>query len=147
MTNDEIFNQFESNKRLLLFLIKEKIIQFDENICLKIEVKKEKNGIKYSNYFLPEMNKPLKKSEEENDENLMNFYEYEEKRQEGENDSYICSLIRKDSVEEFVSYVNRSHLSLSIEIKPSIFETNSFLNSHNPILIEYASFFGSIKIF
>ena len=33
------------------------------------------------------------------------FENYEDKRQEGENDSYIYSLIRYDSIEEFISYI------------------------------------------
>ena len=38
------------------------------------------------------------------EEDPNSFTNYEEKRQEGENDSYICSLIREDSVEEFIAY-------------------------------------------
>lgn len=68
-------------------------------------------------------------------------------RKIGENESYICELIRNDSSEEFISYMNQSNTSLSITIKPSIFETNSFLNKNHPTLIEYAAFFGSLQIF
>ena len=71
---------------------------------------------------------------------------FEKKCQLGENDLCICSLIRSDSVEEFVSYVNRKNLSLLTKIKPSIYETNSFLIDKEPTLIEYAAFFGSIQI-
>ena len=79
---------------------------------------------------------------------ILQFDNYEEKRQEGENDSYICSLIRQDSVEEFISYVNRSNISLSSQISPSIFETNAFLiKNDTTTLIEYSAFFGSIQIF
>ena len=39
--------------------------------------------------------------------------DFEEKRQKGENDSYVCSLIRNDSVEEFVTYLNQTNLSFS----------------------------------
>ena len=42
---------------------------------------------------------------------------FEQKCQIGENDSYICSLIRKDSVVEFISYINRTNLSFSAKIK------------------------------
>lgn len=41
------------------------------------------------------------------------FCSYEMKCQEGENDSCICSLIRQDSVEEFIEYVNRQNIHLS----------------------------------
>ena len=57
-------------------------------------------------------------------------------------------MIRQDSVEEFVAYVNRTNLSLPRRIDNSIFETNQFLNENkNTTLIEYSAFFGSIQIF
>ena len=149
-SNFEIFILFESNKRLLLFFIKEGILKIDENIYKLIESKTEPNGNKYSDYFIPEIHK---NNENENEENihLSEYLEYpdefEYKRNQGENDSYICNLIRTPLVEDFVSFVNRTNFSLSNEISPSIFETNSFLNSHNPSLIEYAAFFGSIQIY
>ena len=74
---------------------------------------------------------------------------FDKKVLEGENDNYICSLIRDDSIKEFVSYTSRSGISLSSTlIKNSIFETNSFLLENEKIsLIEYSAFFGSIQIF
>ena len=89
-----------------------------------------------------------------------NFFENREK---GENDSYICKLIREDSIDEFIEYVNKSNISLESTINQSIYETNAFLiqkqneyiilrfnqsNSNSSItLMEYAAFFGSIQIF
>ena len=88
-----------------------------------------------------------------------------EKRKEGENDSKICELIRKDMITEFVAHITRNGVSINARIKPSIYETNSFLlkkpkepktNIHLLFnnqkdegfsLIEYAVFFGSIQIF
>ena len=70
-----------------------------------------------------------------------------EKRRIGENDSYICQLIRQDSIKEFVFYENSAKICLRRKIEPSIFETNLFLIENEPTLIEYAAFFGSIKIF
>ena len=76
------------------------------------------------------------------------FTNYEEKHQKGENDSYICSLIRQDSIEEFISHVNENNISPLSKIFPSIFETNLFLiDNKNTTLIEYSAFFGSIQIF
>ena len=68
-------------------------------------------------------------------------------RQKGENETYICELIRNDSIQEFVSYVNRANIKLTTTIEQSIFETNSILLSKEPTLIEYAAFYGSIQIF
>ena len=67
------------------------------------------------------------------------FDTFEKKCLEGENDSYICTLIRNDSVEEFITNFS--------QISNSIFETNLFLIENIPTIIEYASFFGSIQIF
>ena len=144
-TNTELFNIFKRNKRFLLFLLEKKIIEIDENIFNLIYEKYD------SLYFYPEIQPFLKKDTIKNklleiDSDI--FSEYEEKRQNGENDSYICQLIRNDSIEDFVSYVNRNNFSLSNTIKPSIFETNPFLiKQENQTLIEYAAFFGSIQIF
>ena len=76
------------------------------------------------------------------------FDRFEEKRQEGENDSFICSLIREDSVEKFVEYVNQANISLESKLESSIFETNSFLiEKKSTSLIKYSAFFGAIQIF
>ena len=76
-----------------------------------------------------------------------NSTDFQNKRIIGENDSYICQLIRNDSIDEFISYVNQNCIFLSMTIEESIFETNLFLLKNNPTLIEYAAFFGSIQIF
>ena len=66
----------------------------------------------------------------------------------GENESYICKVIRDDNVVEFITYVNQNSISLNSNIRTSIYETNSFLlKAYNLSLIEYAAFFGSIQIF
>ena len=109
---------------------------------------------KYRHFFIKEIKFFVDKKTVETIENEISnydqdFYEnYDEKRHNGENETYICKLIRKDSVEEFVSYVNRTNYHISSrKIFPSIFETNSFLIKKNVSLIEYATFFGSIQIF
>ena len=78
---------------------------------------------------------------------LKNVQDFEQKRHEGENEEYICQIIRNDAVEEFIAYMNRSNIPLSINVKPSIFETNEYLLNANTNLIEYSVFFGSIQIF
>ena len=149
-TNYEIYNLFSKNKRLLYFVIKEQILTIDMQIAHSIESEIEKNGIRYSDFFLFEINKS--DNNEVIKDEKMNYYkdhfnEYNAKRKAGENDSYICTLIRQDSIEKFVEYINKKNISPSSQIKPSIFETNSFLNDNEPTLIEYAAFFGSIQIF
>ena len=100
----------------------------------------------YDGYFSPEIGEFEQKEKSEHDtETITNF---KEKRLIGENDGYICQLIRNDSIEEF-AYVNKTNLSLSkTTIKPSFFGTNSILIKNKEItLIEYAAFFGSIQVF
>ena len=137
-SNFDIFNIFKSNKRILLFLFKEEILILDNTIKYIII-----NG-KYKTYFYPEyFSIELNLNKHEND-----LIEFEEKRKIGQNDSYICQLIRDDLIEDFIAYINRTNLSLSSQIENSLFETNPFLLKHpNPSLIEYCTFFGSIQIF
>ena len=73
--------------------------------------------------------------------------EFEMNRKIGENHNYICQLIQKDLIEDFITYATKNDLELKCYIPLSIFETNSFLINKRPTLIEYAAFFGSIQIF
>ena len=66
--------------------------------------------------------------------------DYENNRKKGENENYLCQLIREDSIDEFVSFVNRNNLNLSSKIKRSIFETNSFFLSFFFLLNVFFSF-------
>ena len=177
-TNSEIFNIFKSNKRILLFFIEQKIIVIDEYIVKKITKTDKYIKAKYPQFFQPEIqpfinekwfpkydpdDNELKKNgwvEEIKKDLTENFYE---KRKEGENDSQICELIRKDMITEFIAYVTRNNVSINAKIQPSIYETNSFLLKNQKeqddedneedkkdkefSLIEYAVFFGSIQIF
>lgn len=73
---------------------------------------------------------------------------YDEMAKKNENEDYVCELIRKDSIEDFIIFVNKNDYSLNNTIKQSVNETNSFLIKRLFVkLIEYASFFGSTQIF
>ena len=100
----------------------------------------------YEKYFSIEIQEFLKTTEKEELE--ANF---EDKRKIGENDNYICQLIRNDSVEEFISYCNKINLPVNSCIENSIYETNSYFFNKKRFrstrLIDYAAFFGSIQIF
>ena len=56
-TNAEIYKQFQSNKRLLYFLIKEQILTIDSQISEYISSTIENNGVCYFDFFLPEISK------------------------------------------------------------------------------------------
>lgn len=131
ISNSELFEIIKINKKLLLFLFDQRIVTIDSYIAEELKSKPD-----YFDFFLPELK--INSKDEEN---------YCKKRQIGENDSYLCDLIRQDSVEEFVSYANRTNLQLSQKIERSTFETNLYLIENEPSLIEYAAFFGSIQIF
>ena len=176
-SNQEIFDIFKNNKRILLFLFKQQIINVDETIVKELPQNKrlipkffrfyfteagKENLPKYSvynrstsrnynYYFFPEIKSFLSEKEKCRIENFLlkqNLIEsFEINRQIGENESYVCQLIREDSIEEFDAYINRTNSSLSSIIPDSIFETNSFLQKNRPSLIEYSAFFGSIQIF
>ena len=136
------------NKRILFFLLEKKLIKPDKSFLKQYLCDKHQSFY----YLYPKMKEFLE--EEKQKQMLIEIQQkynedistFEDKCKIGENDLYICSLIRSDSIEKFVSYVNRTNLSLSTKIKPSIYETNLFLIDKEPTLIEYAAFFGSIQI-
>ena len=104
LSNIEIFNLFKDNKRILLFLFQEKILIPDETILKFID-----NNQDYTVYFYNEI-KPFLSQAKMNqiEKDIQNFEDvfnnFEEKCQNGENDSFICSLIRNDSIDQFVVY-------------------------------------------
>ena len=149
-SNSQKFKIFKSNKRLLLFLFKEKILTLDQSI-FEIFTDKDHQKMKYPEYFAPEI-KPFINEENEHSFSDIEIFQdqpddFEEKRLKGENDDLICELIRKDSKDEFINFVTRESFPLNYKIDESIYETNSFLIKKNPRLIEYAAFFGSFQIF
>ena len=113
--NTQIFSIFKKNRRIILFLIETQIISIDESILL--EISDRDNFIINTNliqYLFPKsLNTPPE-----------NFYE---ERRIGENDTYLCELIRKDLIDEFITFVNKNEISLSSEIEKSLFETNLLL--------------------
>ena len=163
--NSSIISDFidygKYNKRILLLLLEKRFLKPDQSFIDDYLRNKPSNStfsMKNFNefqffYFLyPGMKQYISEETQQQieDEIKHNFQEdissFSEKCHIGENDSYVCSLIRSDSVEDFVSYVNRTNLSLSSKIRPSIYETNFFLIGKEMQLIEYAAFFGSIQI-
>lgn len=119
----EIFDIFKSCERIILFLIEEEIINVN-------------------NSNIPEMTKYLQSKyfSKNEDEDI------KEKRKKGENDSLLCEQIRNDSLDEFISNASKNNIDLNSIIESSIFETNPSLKEKTS-LIEYASFYGSVKIF
>ena len=148
-TNIEIFNIFNTNKRVLLSLFENEFIKPDEHLA---KIIKKYEFRKYPEYFYIEFeqfyDQGLKSKIEEEigllDQNTIKIFN--EKRRIGENDNYICELIRNDSVNEFIVLINKPETNKK-NIPMSIFETNPCLLIDNVSLIDYAAFFGSIQIF
>ena len=124
-SNFELFHFFASNKRILLFLIEAKIMIIDELQC-------DYTIAKHPLYFQPEIQPFIDKEwfskydEEEFDTDWIleikkeipnNFYE---RRKIGENEKYICEIIRKDSIEDFIVYMNKNNYQFNSLIKSSI---------------------------
>lgn len=146
-SNYELFNLFKKSKQILLFFIKENMLIIDQQIYDKIKLIKYRNKF-YLHYFYPEVKnfldaQTLKKMKELKTIDEDNF---EEKRNKGENESYVCELIRKDSLQKFVECLAIGNMTYDTKIKKSIFETNYFLANTETTLLEYAVSCGSIHI-
>ena len=173
-SNDEIFEIFKYNKRILLFLVEEKIMTFNEYIVSEITRNEFNYQKQYAQYFAPEIRPFITKEfiqkygkpefreinhvifrtnnscltevsfiKEIIKEKQSDFYD---KRKEGENDSYLCKLIRLKQAKAFFVYANKMNIILTEKVPLSIFETNSILMNDNVTYIEYAAFFGSKEV-
>ena len=139
-TNEEIYDIFQSNKRILLFLMEENILAIDKKCCVKLF---SQNSIKfkYPHYFSTEIrqfanekwfNKNLLKKIKDFDFETIpdNFNEL---RKTGENESLICKLICDDSVDEFDDFLQSNNIPVNTKINASIYETNELLQRTNEI--------------
>ena len=156
-TNNQIFNIFHNNKRILLFLFEEKFIEPNRTIALTITDEKYRN-LRYPEYFYPEFktifNELIEKDRikykqiEEITKEINKKYPKidNEKRKVGENDDFICQIIRKDSANEFIDYINRNNCLVTANINSSIYETHPYLINKDLTLIEYSAFFGAVQI-
>ncbi|KAK8876474.1 hypothetical protein M9Y10_006688 [Tritrichomonas musculus] len=148
-SNLEIFDLFKKSKILLLYLFEMKIVTVDETIAAFMLKKSDSSLSKFFyNEIKPFTDDRNSKAIEKELSASNAFKNFEENRQKGENESILCELIRRDSIDEFTSHVSENKLSLSSKIKLSLFETNPFLiKKKEPTLIEYSAFYGSIQIF
>lgn len=143
-TQEQIFNIFCTNNRLLLFLINEKVIELNHFLINKVI-----HDRKFTNlmYFFRLEKKLLKIEKNEFFEIDLDDEQFDHKQKQGENSNTICELIRNDSIDDFILYQNLKNVSIDSKINDSIFETNRFLIENETNLIQYAAFYGSFRIF
>ena len=154
-TNIEIFELLKSNRMIILHLIDKGILRIDEPITNKILQLSQGSEWSYKYFFYPEIKPYISEGErlkienflEERNFNILDTFDlFDQNRHRGENDSMISSFIRSDSVSELDTYLNKTNLPLSSQIRDSIFESNSILNEKPHTLIEYGAFYGSIQV-
>lgn len=132
-SNFDIFTIFKRSKPIPLFIFNNKIITIDEQIyheIIRITEKKWKPllSVTICHFFYPELKEAFgeEKTKDIKDELLIKFPTFfdnlEEKRKLGENDSYICSLIRQDSVDCFKGNKKIPILSSITSIGKSVFK-------------------------
>lgn len=145
-SNNEIFSIFKSNKRCILFLFQEKMIFPNRYILAKFQKKENKNYLAYCYQEIKDFNCDF-----DSNAYCIKYKIFsnmpDDKRKIGEDDSVICELIRNDSLDDFIEYVNHHKIDFSAKINSNVYESNSFLLKNGYNLIEYAAFSGSIKIF
>ena len=131
-SNASLFNIFQKNKRVLLFLFKNNFLKIDEYVYNRLI-----SNFDYIEYFKPEL--LLYSTKQSITDEI-----FEEAREKGENYSYLCELIRNDSIVEFITFINKENLSLqNAKIEFTCFETNQFLVENKSVsIVEYAMFFG-----
>lgn len=147
-TNKEILDMFNSNKKLLLFVIENKFITVDQSLFRTLKSKNFSSAY-YLNYLFPQVQQVIgrvsrKSYEKEYQSHGDHFFKYQKV---GENESPLYQYIRNDSIDSFSSFFQMKRLPASKKVTSSIFETNSLLTTKAPSLLEYSAFFGSLKIF
>ncbi|KAK8892285.1 hypothetical protein M9Y10_029510 [Tritrichomonas musculus] len=146
----ELFKIFKKSKRILLFLLDNKMLTMTQGMADTI-TKEFYRKADYPAYFYYEIRPFINSRLREEIEAKIGQItpdEFNIKRKNAENDNYICNLIRNDLIDDFKQRISTSSLSQYPKlIEPSIFETNFFLLNRKPTLIEYSAFFGSSDIF
>lgn len=153
-SKETLFEQFKDIPQVLTFLLQNKILIFDQDIFHKRFENSNSKDHQYKITLYPGyrdfLRKKSKRKAIENtiskiDPNLLSTID--EKVQIGENDSYICTIIRQDAIQDFVCYINLTNKPFNSFIPFSLFESNSILRKKGKItMIQYAAFQGSLKI-
>lgn len=125
-------------------LINEKVINCNKSIISNLI--DNYNSLTNTGYYLyPEIKQYV-------DKKYFRFHKIPENLEELRKIEYgnnpILQLIQRDSLDEFILYINTNKFYINDEIEySSILETNPFINQFDiQKAVEYAAFFGSVKI-
>lgn len=140
LSNQEIFTLFRNNKRLLLFLYNEKYLEFDSFVIRNLL--ESETMIDYFYYEL----EPYIPQKVKDKIHVFSRDVFEKKRVDGGNDD-LQNLIRNDLIEEFILYITTNNVPLNSKITISSFETDDFLPTRTPSLMQFVCFCGSVAIF
>lgn len=143
ISNEEIFNIFGKNIKILLYLFKEKIIKPDINLISRL-INSENSEPIQKCFFIP--NNPLVERSKNQNISINAGIIRQRVENYGENNNHLCHIIQKDLIDEFVSFTSLKSY-INHQITSSVYETNQFLRNKTPSIIEYSAFYGSIKIF
>ena len=83
-------------------------------------------------------------------QNLDGAVEHKEKRGKVLNENLICQFIINDDFDNFTHYINHNIIDLNSPIPPSLFEASGIVSNFSDSgmhYIEYAAFYGAVKIF
>ncbi|KAK8835761.1 hypothetical protein M9Y10_040581 [Tritrichomonas musculus] len=135
----DIFLIFKVNIRILYFLLHEKIISINYDIYRIIFDIFGYSGMTYLsiNY---EFGTKIPEIKEDVDPQIISL------KKSGESEKISFGLIRNDSLNQFIEFVNKNNKSVDAYGK-SEYETNYVLIDKNVSFIEYAAFNGAVQIF
>lgn len=124
---------FETFKYFILHFSDLKLVQLEPNKMIEAH-----------QYFSPEMGFIFHRKTTDDFSNEEEFYKF---RREGKNQRQICNIIRNDDITSLQNLLSTTTINLNDTITPSLFERFEIINQKDATFIEYAAFFGSIKIF
>ena len=101
--------------------------------------------LKNNHYFFIENKSALKNNEKKESDEFDDEMDEEDKQIEKEY-RQICEIIKKDSVNEFISYIEKNNLSFSDQIY-DVDDILVYITHEKIPMIEFAAECGSIQIF
>lgn len=146
ISNIEKYNIFKYNPKIIVFLIENEILINDKIMSSRLL------NSQYCYYYYPEIkelidNRDRNKYRKPSQNLPKDFFQ---KRKNNDLDDYILKLIKEDSLDDFILYINETNYPYKDQgliVYNKGYDKNLFLIDHIPSLIEYAALFGSFRIY